>query len=96
MELWKEMVAKILWWNEAKTQGIAQIVGEDGVVSKYFLLGSQIVQRPAVIKPGYYAKFRDALQPRRPDLLPVAVGVVVLEYAPTEVNVGANALAGGV
>jgi hypothetical protein len=90
------MVAKILWWNESKTQGVAQVLDKQGVVSKYFLLGSQIVQRPAIIRPGYYVRFRDALAPRRPDLLPVAVGAVVSEYAPTEVNIGANALSGGV
>ena len=87
------MVAKILWWNEIKNQGVAQVLDKQGVVSKYFLLGSQVVQRPTVIKPGYYAKFRDALQAKRPDLLPVPMSVVVSEHEPIEsMSIGADAL----
>ena len=89
------MVAKILWWNSQKTQGICQVVDEHGVVQKYFLLESQIVQRPQQIRAGYYAKFRDVLAPRRPDLLPVAVNVVVSERAFVE-HAGVDALKAGV
>ena len=88
------MVAKIIWWSQQKTQGICQVVDEHGIVSKYFLLESQIVQRPQQIRVGYYAKFRDVLAPRRPDLLPVAVNVVVSEH-PFAEHAGVDALKAG-
>jgi hypothetical protein len=92
-----KMVGRILWWDDVKATGIIQIVDAQGVATKYFLLGSKIVQRPQQIKASNYVKFRDALQPKRPDLLPVAINVVVSERPLTESVVsGASALLGGV
>ena len=85
------MVGEIVWWSDEKTQGLITVTNERGEVEKFFLLSSQIVHRPEKIKAGYYAKFRDALKARRPDLLPLAVGVVVSE-TPFD-NPGLGALA---
>jgi len=71
------MIAKIIWWDQHRTQGVMQVVSEQGIVKKFFLLESKIVQRPAEIRTGMFAKFTDALEPKRPDLLPIAINVVV-------------------
>jgi hypothetical protein len=71
------MIAKIIWWDQHRTQGVMQVVNEQGIVKKFFLLESKIVQRPAEIRTGMLSKFTDALEPKRPDLLPVAINVVV-------------------
>jgi hypothetical protein len=84
------MIGTIVWWSDQKTQGLITVTNERGEVQKFFLLSSQIVQRPERITAGYYAKFRDAIRARRPDLLPLAVGVVVSE---TLTDAGVDALA---
>ena len=71
------MIAKIIWWDQHRTQGVVQVVSEQGIVRKFFLLESKIVQRPAEIRTGMFAKFTDVLEPKRPDLLPVAINVVL-------------------
>ncbi len=86
------MVGRILWWSSEKTQGVIQVVDEHGVVSKYFLPESKVVQRPHQIKAGYFVRFSDALQAKRQDLLPIAINVTVSEFPFTE-HAGANALA---
>jgi len=86
------MVGRIVWWNSEKTQGVIQVVDEHGVVSKYFLPESKVVQRPQQIKAGYFVKFSDALQAKRQDLLPVAINVTVSEF-PFAEHAGANTLA---
>lgn len=85
------MIGQIVWWSDARTQGLVTVTNERGEVEKFFLLASQIVQRPETIRAGYYAKFRDALRARRSDLLPLAVGVVVSE-TPFENATGVQSL----
>jgi len=86
------MIGRLLWWSSEKTQGVVQVLDEHGIVSKYFLLESKVVQRPQQIKPGYFVKFSDAIQAKRQDLLPIAINVTVSEYPFTE-HAGAAALA---
>jgi hypothetical protein len=86
------MIARILWWNDEKTQGVAQVVDEQGIVSKYFLLASKIVQRPQQIRAGMQVKFTEVLQAKRQDLLPIAINVTVEPYdAPLASNTSSNA-----
>ena len=85
------MVGTILWWNQAKTSGLVQVVNENGEVTKYWLLESRIVQRPQQIKAGNHVKFFNALHPKRQDLLPTAIGVVVSEHPFVDSGVGALA-----
>jgi hypothetical protein len=78
------MTGTILWWQADRTQGVIQVVDEHGIVFKFFLLGSRIIQRPEKIRSGHFVKFSDALQPKRQDLLPIAVNVVVSEHPFTD------------
>jgi len=43
------MIGRLLWWSSEKTQGVVQVLDEHGIVSKYFLLESKVVQRPQQI-----------------------------------------------
>src|SRR5256885_5263091 len=87
------MIGTILFWNQTKTSGLVQVITNDRVVTKYWLLESQITQRPQIIKAGYYVEFPDALQPRRQDLLPVICRAVVSEHP--FVDAGVDALTAG-
>lgn len=77
----------IVWWNQAKGQGTAAV----GNI-RYFILASRIISAPDDIRAGDYVEFKDFLKPKRPDLLPVAIGVVVFR----KVDAGADALRAGV
>jgi len=85
------MVGRIIWWNEPKAQGIILADNGTSVGDRYFLLLSKIIKRPAVITAGMYVAFPDYLNPKRPDLLPVAVRVEVSEnpFKPAISNVAA-------
>ncbi len=65
------MIARVLWYSEERTCGVAAIQNEHGEVQHFYLLASKIVQRPERILPGYYVKFQHAVPPQRAGLLPV-------------------------
>jgi cold shock CspA family protein len=75
----------IVWWNQTKGQGAASVEN-----TRYFILASRIISGPDDIQAGDDVEFKDFLKPKRPDLLPVAIGVVILR----RVNAGITALAG--
>jgi hypothetical protein len=71
------MQGRIIWWSSAKTKGILSATDENGENRRYFILLSRILSAPEVIEAGDHAKFTHYLSPKRPDLLPVAVNVVI-------------------
>jgi cold shock CspA family protein len=75
----------IVWWNQAKGQGVAAVEN-----TRYFILASRIVSGPADIRAGDHVEFKDFLKPKRPDLLPVAIGVVIF----SKIDAGVSALVG--
>ena len=66
----------IAWWSNKNAQGVASIT-ENQVNRRFFILLSRVMSAPDVIRPGDYVKFEDYLQPKRPDLLPLAVSVSI-------------------
>lgn len=87
-----EFKAVMLWWSDHRGQGIAGVREANGDVHRYFILQSRIVSAPERIEAGDRVEFRDFLNPKRPDLLPLAVGCVITKN-PIVVAVGAEALA---
>jgi hypothetical protein len=82
------MEGRIIWWNSPRTCGLVSVT-ENDETRNYWLLLSRIKIAPAVIEPGDIAVFTDTLPPLRPNLLPLAVGVVVKK----NVDAGVAALA---
>jgi hypothetical protein len=82
------MQGVVVWYDVARTQGIIQVI-EDGIVQRFYLLRSKISRGPVEIKAGQVATFPYAVPPRRPGLLPVAMGV---EIKPTSISSGLEAL----
>jgi hypothetical protein len=80
----------IAWWSHKNGQGVASVT-ENGVNTRYFILLSRVLSAPDEIRPGYYVQFTQFLSQKRPDLLPLAVGVKVSRTP--FVDAGANALA---
>ena len=76
----------IVWWNQTQGQGTAAVES-----TRYFILASRIISAPDEIRAGDHVEFKDFLKPKRPDLLPVAVGIVVSR----KVDTGADALKAG-
>jgi cold shock CspA family protein len=62
----------MVWWNQAKGRGVA-IVG----TTRYFVLASRILSGPQDIRVGDRIEFSSFLPAQRPDLLPVATGIVI-------------------
>jgi hypothetical protein len=89
------VIGRILWYSEHKSQGIILVDNGGEVGTRYFLLKSKIIKSPAVISAGMYVKFKDYLNPKRPDLLPVAVQVVVSENPFVDVSRLATMLSQG-
>jgi cold shock CspA family protein len=75
----------IIWWNQTKGQGVAAVEN-----TRYFILASRIISGPDDIRAGDHVEFEDFLKPKRPDLLPVATGVVIFR----KIDAGIGALAG--
>ncbi len=84
---------KIAWWSTKNAQGVASIT-ENGINKRYFILLSRVLSAPDDIRPGDYVQFTGFLSQKRPDLLPLAVGVVISRTP--FVEAGVNALAGEV
>jgi hypothetical protein len=85
------MEGRIVWWNAKRTCGLVS-VSENGESRNYWLLLSRIRTAPEKIESGDIAIFTDSLPPLRPDLLPIAVGVVVQKQ---KIDAGADALRAG-
>ena len=91
------MLGRITWWNDQKDYGVILVDKGGEVGERYFLLRSRIVKWPEVITSGMHAKFPDYLNAKRPDLLPVAVRVIVSDTPLAESpSVGVVALLSGV
>jgi hypothetical protein len=73
------MIGQILWWSDAKTQGLVSVTNERGEVQSYFLLLSKVVKRPEKIQAGNYVKFHKIVPAARQGLLPLALDVIVSE-----------------
>jgi len=84
---------KIAWWSNKNAQGVASIT-ENGINARYFILLSRVLSAPDDIRPGDYVQFTEFLSQKRPDLLPLAVGVSISRKP--FIDAGANALAGEV
>jgi hypothetical protein len=84
---------KIAWWSNKNAQGVASIT-ENGVNTRYFILLSRVLSAPDDIRPGDYVQFLEFLNPKRPDLLPLAVSVSISRTP--FVDAGADALKAGV
>jgi hypothetical protein len=89
------MLGRIMWWNDQKDYGIILVDGGSDVGERYFLLRSRIIKCPEVITSGMYVKFPDYLNAKRPDLLPVAVRVVVSRTPLVEFSSSVVALLSG-
>jgi len=74
----------LIWWSPATGQGTAVVEN-----IHYFILASRIISAPDEIRVGDYVEFKDYLKPRRENLLPLAVGIVISR----KLDAGANALA---
>jgi cold shock CspA family protein len=74
----------IVWWNQAKGQGAAAVEN-----TRYFILASRIISGPDDIRAGDDVEFEGFLKAKRPDLLPVAIGVVISR----KIGAGVSALA---
>ena len=100
------MLGRIIWWSEKNSQGICGVTEPNGDVRRYFILQSRIIIAPREIKAGDCVRFTGFLEPRKPDLLPLATGVSISEtpfvdadaalakaLADTPVDAGIGALA---
>jgi len=70
------MIGTLVWWSPAKGRGIISVT-DQGIVQKYFLLGSRIHRSPEFITIGQYVKFEGSVPPPRPGLLPVVLAAEV-------------------
>jgi hypothetical protein len=68
------MIGTIVW--SAKGRSIVSVT-EQGVVQKYFLLGSRIHRSPEFITIGQYVKFEGTSPAPRPGFLPVILAAEV-------------------
>lgn len=65
-------VGNLLWFKNG--QGVVGVLGEDGVVRRYFIIPSRILESPQYIEKGDLVEFCGST-PARPGFLPLAVGV---------------------
>jgi hypothetical protein len=82
------MQGTIVWWSVAKSHGVVSVT-VNGENQRYFLLLSRIVSAPEQIRAGQNVKFVTAIPAKRPDLLPVASGVIISEASSVEAGVDA-------
>ena len=73
------MLGRIIWWSEKNSQGICGVTEPNGDVRRYFILQSRIIIAPQEVKAGDCVRFTGFLDPRKPDLLPLATGVSISE-----------------
>lgn len=69
-------LGKIAWFNGKTGHGVAAVLGEDGVVRRYFVTQTRILESPKNIEAGDLIKFCGST-PSKPGLLPVVLGAII-------------------
>lgn len=81
-------VGNLAWFNMRTGNGVVAVLEEDGVVRRYFITQTRILESPRCIEAGDRVEFNGST-PSKPGLLPVALGVRITKK-PTKIGPAAT------